>query len=199
MARRDPKPRDTKDRVLEAALAEFAARGYADASIDEIAARAGVTKGAVYYYFADKADLARDLQRGLAGRLATRAMEAIDPDADTVTNLIAGFDAWLRALQVHDEARFFLRDCWAIPEIGESDRDAWVEPVRSLLEEGIRRGDLLPLDAEAMARVLLGAWAEATLHILRSGQQGPSVEVVRRLVGSLATGRRARRGERAGT
>lgn len=54
MARRNPKPRDSKERILAAALALFGERGYGNTSIDEIAARADLTKGALYYYFADK-------------------------------------------------------------------------------------------------------------------------------------------------
>jgi AcrR family transcriptional regulator len=192
MGRREPKPRDTKERIMEAALAEFGARGFAEASIDDVAARAGVTKGAVYYYFTDKADLARDLQKLLADRLAAEAMEAIDPAADTLSNLIGGFDAWLRALTVHDEARFFLRDCWAITEVAESRLDEWVEPIRSMLAEGIARGELVPMDPDALARVLLGAWSEATLHILQSGRPDETVAVVRHLVASLAATRRLR-------
>jgi len=185
MARRDAQPRDTKDKILSAALTEFSARGYADASIDDIAARAGVTKGAVYYWFHDKADIARDLQRQLAERLAEDAVATIDPADDAVTNLIRGFEAWLRALERHDEARFFLRDCWAIPELADSRREDWVGPVRELLADGIQRGDLAPLDADALAHVLIGAWAEGTLHVLQSGDPGSTVAVVRHLVESL--------------
>lgn len=182
---------------MEAALAEFGAQGYAEASIDDIAARAGVTKGAVYYYFTDKADLARDLQKQLADRLAAEAMEAIDPAADTPSNLVGGFDAWLRALAVHDQARFFLRDCWAITEVAESRLQEWVEPIRALLEDGMARGELHPMDPDALARVLLGAWSEATLHILQTGRPDETVVVIRHLVASLATRKRAREKARA--
>ena len=47
----------TRDRVLEAAARVFAARGFAGASMEEIAASAGFTRGAVYSNFADKAEL----------------------------------------------------------------------------------------------------------------------------------------------
>ena len=48
---------DTREALLEAALAVFAERGYVQASIDEIAARAGYSKGAVYWHFESKDDL----------------------------------------------------------------------------------------------------------------------------------------------
>lgn len=47
----------TRLAVLESALDVFSDKGYAKATFDEIAARAGFTKGAVYWYFRNKADL----------------------------------------------------------------------------------------------------------------------------------------------
>src|SRR5689334_2000875 len=58
-----PRPRfdrlssERRAALLEAAAQEFAQHGYADASLNHILERAGVSKGAVYYYFDDKEDL----------------------------------------------------------------------------------------------------------------------------------------------
>jgi AcrR family transcriptional regulator len=49
--------RDGREALLEAAAEVFAQRGYRDASVDEIAVRAGYSKGAVYWHFAGKDDL----------------------------------------------------------------------------------------------------------------------------------------------
>ena len=46
-----------RSRLIEAATAEFAAGGYAASTLDAIAARAGVTKGGVYFHFAGKEEL----------------------------------------------------------------------------------------------------------------------------------------------
>lgn len=188
MAKRNPAARDTKERILEAALEVFGERGYVAASIDEIAARAGGTKGAVYYYFTDKDDLARDLRALLWNRLRDEAMLASDPDGDVVTNLIGSFGAYLKALQRLGAARFFLRDSWSLTD-SETKRDELESQfplLRAFLEEGIRRGELLPLDSEAMARALVGAFSEATLHILKTGEAGPTTEVVEHIVRALA-------------
>lgn len=48
---------DTRQRILEAAARVFARKGYAGASLDEIAADAGMTKGAIYWHFRNKQDL----------------------------------------------------------------------------------------------------------------------------------------------
>lgn len=48
---------DKQQRIIEAAAEEFAANGFEGASLNKIIAAAGISKGAVYYYFEDKADL----------------------------------------------------------------------------------------------------------------------------------------------
>lgn len=48
---------DTKTRILEAAARVFAEQGYAGTTLDDVAADAGMTKGAVYWHFAGKSDL----------------------------------------------------------------------------------------------------------------------------------------------
>jgi len=58
-----PRPRfrklaqERRDRILEAAAREFAAHGFEGATLNHILAGAGISKGAAYYYFDDKADL----------------------------------------------------------------------------------------------------------------------------------------------
>jgi AcrR family transcriptional regulator len=50
-------PAKKRERILEAAAKEFAANGYDGASLNRILEKAGISKGAAYYYFDDKADL----------------------------------------------------------------------------------------------------------------------------------------------
>lgn len=49
--------KETKERLIESALAEFSGKGYAKASLRRICADAGVTTGALYFFFKDKEDL----------------------------------------------------------------------------------------------------------------------------------------------
>ena len=52
-----PRAAATRQRILDAALAEFAEKGLAGARIDDIAARGGVNKRMIYAYFGNKEDL----------------------------------------------------------------------------------------------------------------------------------------------
>lgn len=187
MAKREP--RDTRDRILNAALAVFAEQGYHRASIEEIAARAGLTKGAVYSWFTDKGDLARDLQRGVWSEVAREAARVTDPAADSVENLRRGFRVMVATLEGQPAARFFLRDVWLVPaldEAGRGDQERAVEHLRDLLGRGIARGDVAPVDPEALARVIMGVFVEATLHILTGGDADATVAVVDLMLASFA-------------
>jgi AcrR family transcriptional regulator len=190
VARRSPVGQDTKERLLKAALDVFAEQGYQTASVEEIASRAGVTKGALYYWFRDKEDLAADVQRELWTTIATEAQRDIDRDATTSDNLKLAFRAYLRSLRDHSYARFFLRDCWAIPSleaVGRAQHEAGVAMVQRHVEQGIARGDLVAVDPETLTRVLLGAFAEATLHVLTSGRAEDATEVVERLIDAFSS------------
>lgn len=190
MSKRDPLVRDTKQRILDAAVEVFGERGYRGASVDDVAAAAGVTKGAVYYYFADKADLARDLQHALWERLAQDALAVYDPGRPTVDNLLACFEAFLGTIRELSGARTFLREAWFTAELdsaGRADQEDALGLVQGLLQAGMDRGELVVVDPETLARVLVGALMEATLHTLGSGQVEPTMEVVGHLVRSFAT------------
>ena len=58
-----PRPRfeklspEKREQILETSAKEFAANGYEGASLNQILAKAGISKGAAYYYFDNKADL----------------------------------------------------------------------------------------------------------------------------------------------
>jgi AcrR family transcriptional regulator len=60
---RETKAAARREAILDAALDEFSARGFAAARLDDVAARAGVAKGTIYLYFADKEALFQELVR----------------------------------------------------------------------------------------------------------------------------------------
>ena len=188
---RTPRGQQTRDDILAAALREFAERGYQAVTVEEIAAAAGVTKGAVYHWFTDKDDLGRELQHQLYERMRASAAAAFTPGGDLLDDMSRAFQVWLAVVGDLGEARFFLRDAWVIPALDEGgrvDHEAAVELVESVLADAIARGELAHLDAEATARVLMGAWAEATLFVLRTGRRAEAVAVIERLVGALRPG-----------
>lgn len=83
----------TRQAVLEAALDVFCEKGYAKATFDEIAARAGFTKGAVYWYFRNKADLVSALIVEYVQRKRAEMMP-LYPTGKTLDDLLEYFVLW---------------------------------------------------------------------------------------------------------
>jgi len=73
--------RDGRAALLQAAMEVFAHRGYRDASVDEIAARAGYSKGAIYFYFSGKDDLFFALLEERIDRPMREAIELLESAA----------------------------------------------------------------------------------------------------------------------
>lgn len=96
-------PQRTRERILVAALREFADRGFAGARVDAIALRSGSNKRMIYHYFGDKEGLFRAvLRHKISQRIAT--VEAQSPGQDLVSAMPQWFiqncqDAdWVRLL-----------------------------------------------------------------------------------------------------
>lgn len=78
-----PTGRSTRDKILVAAIQQFATRGYDSVSIEEIGAAAGIAGPSIYHHFASKVDiLVAGMQRG-AAELRTGLTAAADPDSRT--------------------------------------------------------------------------------------------------------------------
>ncbi|MGJ3243328.1 MAG: TetR/AcrR family transcriptional regulator [Opitutales bacterium] len=86
MARKPPKP--TPEKILSAALQEFARSGYSGARVDRIGNRAGVNKQLIYYYFKNKSGLYREVFR----RVRQDLQAAV---ADQPENLADNFLYWM--------------------------------------------------------------------------------------------------------
>lgn len=123
---------DTRDQIIEAAIALFAARGYERTSLREIADRLGFTKAALYYHFSSKDALARAI------------LEPMLSDVDAVLDEAAAgggvpprllferlFDTYHRHLPVF---ALMLRDASIMGALElEAWTDAWLERAVTLL------------------------------------------------------------------
>ncbi|MGE0827959.1 MAG: TetR/AcrR family transcriptional regulator [Hyphomonadaceae bacterium] len=152
------------DEILDAALDEFIARGFDAARMDDVAARAGITKGALYLYFEGKeamlrALIAREVQPIMARMEAIAASEAGDPAtlikmaAKVVSGALANprlFALPLLVISISgrfpDLARFYRESVFA--------RGRGV--LASLIERGVALGQFRRVDPIAAARALMG-------------------------------------------
>jgi TetR/AcrR family acrAB operon transcriptional repressor len=95
----------TRQRVLEAALKAFGRRGYAATNLEAVAAAAGVTRGAVYWHFKNKADLYNTLMQRLAARAEAVVAEALAEGGTTLDVLRRIFVRQLGLIETDPELR----------------------------------------------------------------------------------------------
>lgn len=135
--------------ILEAALDEFAAQGFAATRLDDVARRAGVAKGTIYLYFADKESLFQDLIRSMLSPLVG-AIEAL-PRSDAPFRVIAEMLTDLFVREVYgtrrkDVIRLVLTEGARFPQLAEFYYHEVIErvlgAVRELLRSAVERGEL---------------------------------------------------------
>src|SRR5512137_2390081 len=89
-----PQPPDSRERILNAAAAEFALRGFEGTTVDRIAARARLNKAMIYYHFHSKKDLYRTVLRTIfttMGDGLTAIASANAAPADKLDRFVATF------------------------------------------------------------------------------------------------------------
>ncbi len=161
---------ETRAKLVAAARRAFAEKGYAAASMDELTAEAGLTRGALYHNFGDKKGLLQAVVDEIDAEMVAR-MRAAREAADT---LWQGFldegVAYIEMALEPEIQRIMLLDGPSV--LG--DPSQWpnqnaclvtsTRTVQSLIEEGTAR----PVDAEAAARLVNGAALNAALWIAAS-------------------------------
>ena len=131
---------DTKELIVEAALALAAERGFTATSVDDIAAKAGVAKGSIFYNFGSKAALFDEIIGQGVGRL-TEALRSASDGLHGRPALEALVSELLTQIQAHpDFAKLMAAETF------RSGR-SWQEAIRHLREESI--GTFADVVAEA--------------------------------------------------
>lgn len=175
------KSRETRARILAAALAEAGSAGLAKASVARIAERAGVAVGNLHYHFGSRKRLLRELMSGLVAELLPRlhAIDAAD-DADFFERQRASLLAYLDHLRAHPEQVRLAKELELHePELYRRAAAGWAERMAERIRAGIAEGALRPMRAAeitAQAHFLLGTRHFLEPMIERPG--GPADEAV---------------------
>lgn len=182
-----------REKILEAAVAVFAEKGYHQARIEEIAARAGVGKGTVYEYFASKLELFQEMFRAVLERYYGR-LRSVPEDGLTVVERLR------LILELHldfisQNARFarvaFADGVGYDQELAfwiYEQRKAKLERMRAFFEEGIERGEFRGVDAGVAASIFLGAMTSLIVPIVMEGQEADPADLARQAMDILLNG-----------
>jgi AcrR family transcriptional regulator len=184
----------TRDALIAAARKLWGLRGYAEVGTPEIVASAGVTRGAMYHQFTDKAALFSEVvevvEQDVMARMATIvASSGATSPADAIR---AAVDAWLEVSGDPEVRQLILLDApsvlgWAgFRDVAQRYSLGMTE---QLLTEAMKAGQLARQPVRSLAHVLIGALDEAAMVIATADDpkraRRETSQVLRRLIDAM--------------
>lgn len=159
---------ETRSKLIAVARKAFGQQGYADASMDDFTAEAGLTRGALYHHFGDKKGLFEAVVRQMDAEMAER-LTAIAAAAPTRwEGFVQENIGYVEMALEPDFQRIMLRDGPAVlgDPSGWPSADGCIASLKVSLErlqaDTVVRDDI---DADAAARLISGASTDAALWI----------------------------------
>jgi AcrR family transcriptional regulator len=184
----------TRDALISAARKLWGRRGYAEVGTPEIATVAGVTRGAMYHQFADKAALFREVveavEQDVMARMAT--MVASSGGTSPADAIRAAVDAWLEVSADPEVRQLILLDAPSVlgwPAFRDVAQRYSLGLTEQLLTEAVRAGQLAPQPMRPLAHILIGALDEAAMVIATADEpkcaRRETGEVLHRLIDAM--------------
>jgi len=168
--RRTEMMEETRAKLLAAGRTAFALKGFADASMDELTAGAGLTRGALYHNFGDKKGLLAAVVAQVDSEMAQRAQAMAAGAPSLWEALVAEGVAYVELALDPEIQRIVLLDGPAF--LGDPSRwpsqNACLEATRQKISRLQEEGILKPVDVEAAARLINGAALNAALWVAAS-------------------------------
>jgi len=150
--RKDARPGE----LMVAALELFVEKGFAATRVEEVAQRAGVSKGTLFLYFPSKVDLFKAVVReNIAGRFDewNQTFDTFTGDtSDMVRYCMQQWWERIGATQASGITKLVMSEASQFPEIAEFYRQEVIEPgnalIRRILQRGVDRGEFRPLNVD---------------------------------------------------
>ncbi|MBD0417322.1 TetR/AcrR family transcriptional regulator [Oryzicola mucosus] len=179
-------------KLIEAGRKAFAAHGYAAASMDELTASVGLTRGALYHNFGDKKGLLAAVVHQIDSAMAQKAQQVGALKADPWEALLAEGAAYIEMALDAEVQRIVLLDGPAV--LGDPSQwpsqDSCLQSTKRTVERLIAEGRLKKVDPEAIARLLNGAALNAALWVAASDDPVKTLPRVVEAFNAMAAGLR---------
>lgn len=166
-----------QERILDAALDVFAARGYQAATVDDVAGAAKTSKGGIYFHFPGKDAIFLALLDRSAGLLLKRIGDRLATGTDPIAKVDAALRELIQTFGSHRTlARLFL-----VEALGAGPRfhtrmvevhSRFVAFLRVQLDEAVAQGMIQPLDTEVASLAWFGALNQVVTSWVLSERPG---------------------------
>ncbi len=181
---------ETTEKLIQTARRLFAEKGYGATGTPEIVKAAGVTRGALYHHFSDKAGLFEAVLR----REATAVAEQIKRDTQESTGaaeaLRTGSQAYFEAIAQPGRAKLLLIEGPAVlglDTLSQIDQQSGATELRNGLDHAIEAGEMKPAPTHALANILSAAFDRAALAVAEGEQPDDYKAAINLLLQGLLT------------
>jgi AcrR family transcriptional regulator len=162
-SRRAERAAERRGAIIEAAMDEFIARGFAATRLDDVAKRAGVAKGTIYLHFKDKEALFEELIRTAIVPLVNRLAGGPPPAGGSVRDMVEGFARTfiheVTTTRRGDIVRLIVAEGPRFPEIADFYYREVVSKglagMRAAISLGIARGEIHNKDLAQFPQILI--------------------------------------------
>jgi AcrR family transcriptional regulator len=188
-------PEERPQQILEAALEVFGEHGLSDARLEDIAKRAGVSKGTIYLYFPNKEELFRDVVRTHVVARIERAEHEVEAHPGTAAEQLEHFlRSWWTFLQLPTSGtiyRLVIGELHRFPDLAEFYAKEVVQRALTLLSGFVRRGidagEFRDVDPFTTARIMSSMFISHAVwchkrEVFRHITQGPAEQVIEDLI-----------------
>ena len=161
---------ETRKKLIKAARKAFAAKGFANASMDDLTAKVGLTRGALYHHFASKEGLLQAVIDEIDSEMVEKAKAVSAKSKNSWQAVLDESVAYIKMALDPEIQRIFLLDGPSVlgdPSMWPTQNACLVRTTK-ILKELIDDKTLKKVDAEAAARLLNGAALNAALWIATS-------------------------------
>jgi TetR/AcrR family transcriptional regulator, fatty acid metabolism regulator protein len=169
--------RTRREQILDAAFNTFARRGYRDTAVDDIAAAADTSKGGVYFHFATKEAIFRELMRTTADRLAAKVERTVATESEPIARAEVAIHTVLTTFAGHRTmARLLFLDALGAGRAFNAEtnalHDRFAGLIAGYLDEAVAAGTIPPIDTAIAGVAWFGALNEVVARWLLAEEPG---------------------------
>ena len=180
----------TRATLIEVASQLFGSKGFQETSLDEVVAKAKVTKGAVYHHFHGKEDLFRAVYEQVQKEVSDKIVaEFLRPDPWEA--LQVGCELWIDAHLDPAVQRIAMRDARAVlgwEVVRDVETRYGAVPLRGVLRRAVRQGLIEPFPLRPLALIMMGALTEACFYVADADDRESARSEIHALVARLLSG-----------
>jgi len=182
---------ETRALLISSARKTFGERGYAETSMDDLTAQAGLTRGALYHHFGDKQGLLGAVAAQIDGEMDARLQSISNNAVDAWEGFAGRCHAYLEMAQEPEIQRIVLLDAPSVLGNSGDSQQQCIASLQGLLEVLIDSGVVRKIDPHALSAMIQGSLTEAAFWIAREEGGVGRLDQAKAVLGTLLEGIRS--------